>query len=152
MGMGFEAQAAHSCPTQIWVPPGMFTTWLLILYINQHQICRSYETHFFLSARKCNRLNARADIDARVRACHTRAPAALVLRSATHSLREWKMRFFVLSIFDGVIMDGHPIFWVVDAGVGCCKKVRSPFHSRCDTQLKRVKTGTFLHGIQHVPN
>ena len=25
------------------------------------------------------------------------------------------MRFFVLPIFDGVIMDGHPIFWVVDA-------------------------------------
>ena len=32
------------------------------------------------------------------------------------------------------------------------RKVRSPFHSRCDTQLKRVKTGTFLHRIQHVPN
>ena len=27
------------------------------------------------------------------------------------------MRFFVLSIFDGVIMDGHPIFSVVDAGI-----------------------------------
>ena len=27
------------------------------------------------------------------------------------------MRFFVLPIFDGVIMDGHPIFWVVDTGV-----------------------------------
>ena len=27
------------------------------------------------------------------------------------------MGFFVLPIFDGVIMDGHPIFWVVDAGV-----------------------------------
>ena len=27
------------------------------------------------------------------------------------------MRFFVFSIFDGVIMDGHPIFWEVDAGV-----------------------------------
>ena len=26
------------------------------------------------------------------------------------------MRFFVLPIFDGVIMDVHPIFWVVDAG------------------------------------
>ena len=26
------------------------------------------------------------------------------------------MRFFVLPIFDGVIMDGHPIYWVVDAG------------------------------------
>ena len=25
------------------------------------------------------------------------------------------MRFFVLPIFDGVTMDGHPIFWVVDA-------------------------------------
>ena len=25
-------------------------------------------------------------------------------------------------------------------------------HSRCDTQLKRVKSGTFLHRIQHVPN
>ena len=22
MGMGFEARAAHPCPTQIWVPPG----------------------------------------------------------------------------------------------------------------------------------
>ena len=27
------------------------------------------------------------------------------------------MRFFVLPIFDGVIMDGHPIFWAVDAGI-----------------------------------
>ena len=27
------------------------------------------------------------------------------------------MRFFVSRIFDGVIMDGHPIFSVVDAGV-----------------------------------
>ena len=27
------------------------------------------------------------------------------------------MRFFVLPIFDGVIMDGHPMFLVVDAGV-----------------------------------
>ena len=27
------------------------------------------------------------------------------------------MRIFVLPIFDGVIMDGHPIFWVVNAGV-----------------------------------
>ena len=25
------------------------------------------------------------------------------------------MRFFVLPIIDGVIMDGHPVFWVVDA-------------------------------------
>ena len=24
---------------------------------------------------------------------------------------------YVLPIFDGVLMDGHPIFWVVDAGV-----------------------------------
>ena len=29
---------------------------------------------------------------------------------------EKKMRYVVLPIFDGVIMDGHPIFWVVDAG------------------------------------
>ena len=29
--------------------------------------------------------------------------------------RRWD--FFVLHIFDGVIMDGHPIFWVVDAGI-----------------------------------
>ena len=27
------------------------------------------------------------------------------------------MRFFILPIFDGIIMDGYPIFWVVDAGV-----------------------------------
>ena len=27
------------------------------------------------------------------------------------------MTLFVLPIFDGVIMDGHPIFWVVDVGV-----------------------------------
>ena len=27
-----------------------------------------------------------------------------------------KMRFVVLPIFDGVIIDGHPLFWVVDAG------------------------------------
>ena len=32
------------------------------------------------------------------------------------------------------------------------RKVRSPFRSRCDPQLKGVKTGTFLHRIQHVPN
>ena len=30
------------------------------------------------------------------------------------------------------------------------RRVRSPFHSRCDTQLRRVITGTFLHRIQHV--
>ena len=30
---------------------------------------------------------------------------------------ENKDEIFVLPIFDGVIMDGHPIFWVVDAGV-----------------------------------
>ena len=32
-------------------------------------------------------------------------------------IREKKMKFFVLYVFDGVIMDGRPIFWVVDAGV-----------------------------------
>ena len=31
------------------------------------------------------------------------------------------------------------------------RKVRSPFHLRCDTQLKRVKTVTFLHRIQMFP-
>ena len=31
------------------------------------------------------------------------------------------------------------------------RKIRSPFYSRCDIQLKRVKTGNFLHRIQHVP-
>ena len=28
----------------------------------------------------------------------------------------------------------------------------SRFHSRCDTRRKRVKSWTFLHRIQHVPN
>ena len=36
---------------------------------------------------------------------------------SAHHLENKKMRFFVLPIFDGVIMDSHPIFWVVDAGV-----------------------------------
>ena len=31
--------------------------------------------------------------------------------------REKKMRFFVLLIFDGVIIDGQPIFWVVDVSI-----------------------------------
>ena len=37
-------------------------------------------------------------------------------------------------------------------GEEAARKVRSPFHSRCDTQLKRVKTGTFLQRILYVPN
>ena len=28
-----------------------------------------------------------------------------------------KICLFVLPVFDGVLMDGHPINWVVDAGV-----------------------------------
>ena len=32
-------------------------------------------------------------------------------------LENKKKRVFVLPIFDGVIMDGHSIFWVVDTGV-----------------------------------
>ena len=31
------------------------------------------------------------------------------------------------------------------------RKVRSLLHSRCEKQLKRVKTGIFLHRIQHFP-
>ena len=39
MGMGFEAQAAHPCPTQIWVPPRDVDMSLLnFLGVNAHRV------------------------------------------------------------------------------------------------------------------
>ena len=38
MGRGFEAQVAHPCPTQIWVPPGEFY-WKLKLWVCSCLFC-----------------------------------------------------------------------------------------------------------------
>ena len=40
-----------------------------------------------------------------------------LLGQAALKLQNKRWDFFVLPIFNGVIMDGHPIFWVVDASV-----------------------------------
>ena len=40
MGRGFEARAAHPCPTQIWVPPGALPT----IYVN---CLRHFVIHVF---------------------------------------------------------------------------------------------------------
>ena len=41
MGRGFEARAAHPCPTQIWVPPGV----LISCYLNSfvHMDCKHFK-------------------------------------------------------------------------------------------------------------
>ena len=52
--------------------------------------------------------------------------------------------FLVLPIFDGVIMDGHPIFWVVDAGV-----VGFHHDTRCPPQFL-VRIVLFLHFIGRI--
>ena len=66
------------------------------------------------------------------------------------------MRFFVLPIFDGVIVDGHPIFWVVDAGVDTIKILDAHplWHHRRWTKQKissfipfLVRIVLFLHFI-----